>query len=289
MNKRNAKNEQGAGTLNLILTALLLSSLGLAGCAKPRSSSSQANSEEQAEQLPEDQVELIEEDAEPYTPDGEGPGEGPGDNWEHGSSATLVIEGDTQRDKMRNLGDYTGRAMNNPTNISINLNMISYAKKTYGGTATISYKEGGYPFEGFFSSGKTDHTNQYNVWITKNNKRYFRAFFEDHYGAIIVVIDNMLNLGDGANSNPGLASGLVYYKNFKETMAPNPLTGSLPGFGSPRTFCWFISLGPYDCRAWPTKKGIDINRAVYPDNGYKVLGRFSNLRLNEAFNNELTL
>ena len=283
-------SNKSKGYLRLLTSALILFGLGISGCAKPRSQVADVASEEQENtSFPEDQIELVIDDGEPFTPEGDGPGEGPGDRWEHGASATLVIEGDSHRERMRTLGDYTGRAMNNPTNIAMNLNLTAYANKSYGGTVTISYREAGLPFEGFFTSGRTDHSNQFNVWITRNNQKFFRAFFEDRYGAVIVVIDNLLNLGDGANSNPGLASGLIYYKNFPDTMAPNPLTGSLPGFGNPRTFCWFISLGPFDCRAWPTSRGMDINRAIYPDNGYKILGRFANLRLDEAFNHELKL
>ncbi|MCB0406617.1 MAG: hypothetical protein KDD34_00355, partial [Bdellovibrionales bacterium] len=69
--------------------------------------------------------------------------------------------------------------------------------------------------------------------------------------------------------------------------APNPLNGYLPGFGSPRTYCWFISIGPYDCRTWKNGYGVDTTRAINPDSDYKLLGSFQGLNINDAFNDEL--
>ncbi|MCB0411829.1 MAG: hypothetical protein KDD22_04845, partial [Bdellovibrionales bacterium] len=57
----------------------------------------------------------------------------------------------------------------------------------------------------------------------------------------------------------------------------------------PQTYCWFISLGPYDCRAWTDGNGVDSDKAVLPDNGYKKLGDFEGLNLKKAFNDQLVL
>ena len=73
-------------------------------------------------------------------------------------------------------------------------------------------------------------------------------------------------------------SGSVWFKNFTLTYAPHP-----------PTHCWFVSLGPYDCRAWRAEHGVNTTAAVLPDSGYVKLGSFSELSLEEAFNGELEL
>ncbi|MBK9039787.1 MAG: hypothetical protein IPL83_11600 [Bdellovibrionales bacterium] len=69
--------------------------------------------------------------------------------------------------------------------------------------------------------------------------------------------------------------GKVYFKNFGLTYAPHPPTR-----------CWFVSLGPYDCRAWKTDRSVDTTRSIYPDSDYVELGSFAGMVLDEAFNGE---
>lgn len=254
----------------ILLSVITLCMVSL-GCAKKKSSGAPAPSDSA--------VSTIVTGSEPFTPNGSGPGQGPGESWEYGGYAPLNLQ------SINRLMEYTQQARNNPQDVRINLNLTHRGGDRYGGTVTISYTDNGQYYEGYFTSGESSSDNKYNIWFEKSGKTVYHGFFEDFLGAIIIVIDGLESAGDGLP--PSLASGRVYFKNFDFTNAPNPLTGTLPYFGSPRTYCWFISLGPYDCRAWPTSRGVETTRAINPDNGYKLLGSFNSLILDDAFNGEL--
>ncbi len=251
----------------VLVIGLALSSFG---CAKHKGAAS-ANASDTS-------VPLVDVPSTPFVPDGAGPGNGPGANWEYGGQAPLTVT------SLSTMSDYTGRPMNNPQDIKINLNLKKYGNG-FGGVVSIAYRENGQDFQGYFTSGTTAETNKYNVWFTKNGTTAYHGFFEDFMGGLIVVIDSVVDLGDGGTTND-LVSGSVWYKNFGLTYAPNPLYGYLPEFGRPKTYCWFISLGPYDCRAWKKDRVVETTRDINPDNGYTKLGTFGGMSLGEAFNGE---
>ena len=202
-----------------------------------------------------------------YTPDVDGPGAGPGDNFQFGGTATFTPV------SLGVFSQYTGRPMNNPTNMVINLNLIQYPPGNYyGGDVTIAYDDNGYHHEGYFTGGNSQLEARYNVITSFNGTVAFHGFFEDFMGAIVVVVNptTLPTLGDGST---GTASGSVYFKNFGLTYAPHP-----------PTYCWFVSLGPYDCRAWISGNGVNTFQSLYPDNGYVQLGTFSGLSIGDAFN-----
>lgn len=260
------------------ITALLLLVLTMAaiGCAEPKKS--KPDSSKDAENSDISTIDVSSGD--PWTPTGSGPGEGPGEGWIYGGSAPLDIV------SVSRLIEYTTEARNNPTNIRINLNLTKQSSQTYGGTASISYEDY-YSYEGNFTSGSKTSDNKYNVWLQKDGTTAFHAFFEDGLGAIIVVIDEFQITG-GDGEGPGdLVNGKVYFKNFDPNDAPPGYT-FWPGIYVERNHCWFISLGPNDCRAWKDGDGVDTYRAIYPDSGYKLLGTFEGLSLQEAFNGEVT-
>ncbi len=253
----------------LILLGVI--SILLMGCAEKKSSNGVDNSQNS-------DLTVIEPGEGPFIPEGSGPGEGPGDNWEYGATAQFQLH------SLERLMEYTMQARNNPTNIRINVNLTNKGGNRYGGTVAISYTDSGQYYEGFFTSGDSEGDNRYNIWFTKNGKNVYHGFFEDYYGAIVLVVDEMESGGDG--QAPDQASGRVYFKNFDLAYAPNPLYGSLPGWGNPRTYCWFISIGPYDCRSWKSGNDVDTTRDINPDSGYKLLGSFSGLDVEDAFNDE---
>lgn len=235
----------------------------LAGCAK----------EKKKETPPADTPPVVEVPQGPYVPPGNGPGQGPGSNWEWGGSAELKITGSDQRAKNKRMGEYTGRPMNSPKDIRLNVNLTK-AGNGYGGVVTISYVDNGYQEEGYFTSGSSEKEVQFNIWQHKDNKYAYHGFFEDFLGGLIVVIDEWIDLGDGKGPED-LLGGKVYFKNFGLTYAPHPPTR-----------CWFVSLGPYDCRAWKTDRSVDTTRSIYPDSDYVELGSFAGMVLSEAFNGE---
>lgn len=179
-------------------------------------------------------------------------------------------------------------ALNNPTNIKIRVNLASAGAGRYGGNVSISYLDNNIQYEGVFSAGKGmnyEHKDlrdngkyeaEYNYWFTYNNTTVFSGFFEDGYGAIVIVLspDNTsgTNLGDGQGTGNGKYAGHVYYKNFAASFAPK----------SPYRSCWFTYLGPYDCRS----EVVSTKCGLYPgaEAGYKFLGSFKGLDMKKAFN-----
>jgi hypothetical protein len=243
-------------------TKLLLSFVALmaVSCAKKEFA---ANAVSSATQVP---VVDIPTDGSTYVPDQTGVGYDDGDIY--GSTASFQVT------SLNVMSEYTGRPMNNPQQIEVNLNLAKYGDST-GGTVRISYSDNGYRYEGYFTAGHSEAESQYNKWFTKSGKKVWHGFFEDYLGAIVVVIDGVTDLGDGGTADQ-TATGSVWFKNFGYTYAPRP-----------PAWCWFVSLGPYDCRAWKDGNGVATTRSVNPDNGYKKLGTFSGLDLNGAFNGDL--
>ena len=201
-----------------------------------------------------------------YTPGQVGPGYDPG--MLYGASAPLHIT------SISRMSEYTGRPMNSPQDIQMTMNVVRYGE-AFGGTIRVSYTDNGQLREGFFTAGHSAEESKYNIWFQKDGKDVWHGFFEDYIGAIVVVIDGVTNLGDGGG-NESYASGSIWFKNFGYTYAPRP-----------PSWCWFVSLGPYDCRAWKSGREVNTTAAVNPDNGYKKLGIFSDLDLNKAFNGGL--
>lgn len=247
---RNLITAQSGFRLVMVLVAILAVS-----CAKKESSSNNVTSTQAT----------IPTDGTSYVPPHVGPGYNPGNSF--GGTAPLSVS------SLSLMGQYTGRPMYNPEQVEINLNLNKYGN-SYGGTVRISYTDYGQRYEGFFTSGHSAEESKYNVWFTKSGKDVWHGFFEDYLGAIIVVIDGVTDLGDGGNE--AKASGSIWFKNFGYTYAPRP-----------PAWCWFVSLGPYDCRAWKSGNGVNTTQAINPDNGYKKLGTFSDLDLEKAFNGAL--
>ena len=209
-----------------------------------------------------------------YEPTSDGPGQGPGDEFQYGGTATFVP------DNMLTFSEYTGRPMNAPKNIVININMVKYGE-SYGGHFTLAYDENGYDYEGYFTTGGTEKATKYNKWhdwTTDGTPDQFHAVFEDFMGGLVLVIDQFVDLGDGQGVEDEVG-GSVWFKNFGQTPAPHP-----------PTYCWFVSLGPYDCRPWPSGRSMNTNMSLNPTSksGYRRLGRFTGLSLEAAFNGELS-
>lgn len=169
-------------------------------------------------------------------------------------------------------------ALNSPNSFKLTVALTHAGSNRYAGSVKISYQDTGYQYEGKFEAGSGTNQDlyklrdaglmeaQYNHWFIIDGKYYFSAFFQDAYGAIVLVFDNYVNQGDAQGS--GLVSGSVYYKNFAQSYAQQ----------SPYRKCWFLYNGPYDCRATSV-----INKSsIYPGDGYRKLGTFSGLSLAAA-------
>lgn len=196
-------------------------------------------------------------------------------DFDNGSTVALEIA------SLEKMSDFVLRPLNNPTGLQINVALEEWGEGTFGGIVRIAYMDNGELKVNEFNAGRDEYDVQHNIWFEKNGKEIFHGFFEDENGALIVVIDNVMDLGDGASGDA--VSGSVWYKNFEFTMAPNPSNGCLPGFGCPDTRCWFVEIGPYECRSFLQSDEIETTSMVYPNNGYVKLGEFYNLSRSKAF------
>ncbi len=191
------------------------------------------------------------------------------------------------------LSDFAKWPLNNPTNVKakISLNDLgapsSGAATRYGGSLSISFQDSGYYVSSPFTTGGSQSDAIYNYWIVKDGKSIFRAFFEDQgrpmkkvSGGLVLVIDESNDIGDG--SMDPTASGSIWFLNFEDSYAPQT-----------DKKCWFVSLGPYDCRAFLDGSSINMGIRIFPETrtlstgfqpGYKKLGTFTNLNLLEVFN-----
>lgn len=179
--------------------------------------------------------------------------------------------------------------INNPTNLAVNVNMVNIGSGRYTGTLKIAYMDNGQWRTGTFDTGSGTNqvsyhnidtgksVGEFNQWFTSGGKKIFHAFFQDQWGSVILVIDNGIDLGDGGGLTQ--VSGSVWFKNF-------PLATATQSSEK----CWFIRVGPYDCRTWVVgdwsgDSVIDTTSAIYPNqNGYKKLGSFTGLNKPQAFN-----
>lgn len=177
--------------------------------------------------------------------------------------------------------------LNNPQNIAINVALSDIGSGQFAGTVQLGYNDNGSWYAGRFESGTG--TNQvslhnldtgkseaaFNKWFVFNGKTVFHGFFQDRYGAVMLVIDKSLDLGDGSPAT--FVGGSIWFKNFANTYATQ--------YGEK---CWFVRVGPFDCRTFVsgdwTSGLISTTSALYPSNGYQRLGTFDGLDRARAFN-----
>lgn len=248
----------------LILVLATLALLGV-GCAK--------------EQKTADTTVVTPPVVNPTYPVGAPPGQGAGtagDSWAYGNTVAF------QPDSLEIFNTYVGtHPLNNPSNVKLNVNLVDVGGGHFGGQVKLAYDDAGQHYEGYFvaGTGKNESytsmgTNrdvglyhaQYNTWF--GGGKNFTGFFQDAYGAVVLVIDNVVSQGDAQGAS--YVSGSLWFKNFTKTMAPQ---------GSER-YCWFIYSGPYDCRSTTV-----INKSnAYPSDGYRRLGTFTGLSKSKAFN-----
>ncbi len=205
----------------------------------------------------------------------------PGLAYTTGASAAFVP------DSIAVLTQYAAtHPLNAPSNFKMNVNVSDIGSGRYGGVVQISYYDNGNYYNGYFATGtgtvQTSYKNidtgkptaEFNQWFASGGKQVFHGFFQDQYGAVVLVVDDSLTSGDGGL--PSEVNGSIWFKNFTPTYASQ----------SPEK-CWFIQIGPYDCRTFVgSNGGVDTTSALYPSsaNGYVRLGTFTGLNVKSAFN-----
>ena len=182
---------------------------------------------------------------------------------------------------------FNSSGVSNPTNIQLSMS-VSNSGAGYAGTTSISFSDNSGMHVAQLSTthpsyGSTKNA-EYNVWL---NATQWHGFFQDLYGAIIVVIDHTTATGDGSIGSLG---GKVYYQNFGTSGVQGPLR-----------MCWQInptggaSTTPYDCRSFLTSFADGAmpvtTSSLYPNNAgqgrpaYALLGSFEGLSQAAALGN----
>lgn len=169
--------------------------------------------------------------------------------------------------------------LNDPQNFKVKVQLQQVENGRYAGTVNISYTDTGYAYNGTFTAGsgrnvsmKTLNDNnaleaEFNRWFTYSGRSVFTGFFQDSYGAIVLVIDNVASQGDAQGGD--VVTGSVYYKNFAQSYTQQ----------SPYRSCWYITNGPYNCRSTSV-----INKSsTVPSDGYRKLGTFSGISRAASF------
>lgn len=261
----------------LILISAMALGLISVGCSKTNSNSSNNNT---ATNVPG-----------PVVIDPTAPTDGSGSSGGTGSGATVDFK-PANLAAMRQyvLPGAPYVALNNPTNIKINLNLQQSSSGRYGGDITISYIDNGVQSTGVLSAGlgrnptiKGGYDNDrlqadYNYWFTFENQLVFTGFFEDQFGSITVTLTPDEPIGGGNDAEPLTVpyKGSIYFKNFKNT------SGSFVVKNQPYRPCWFIYNGVFDCRSTVIQTKCGLEPGV--DAGYTLLGTFTNVDIKKAFN-----
>ncbi len=185
--------------------------------------------------------------------------------------------------------------------VYVKLGKVS-GQKYYAGRVTIAYEDYGRekPFRNIsFQSGNGANA-KYNVWLKKTK---FHGFFQENNGALILVIDRITSIRPNPDA-PAVMSygGSIWTMQFRTTFRgqnscnnrdqkyvfqynQNPPGGELiPMLSERNRKCWFLTIGPFDCRTWRHGKGVNTFKAVEPDdNCYSKLGTFEGLDIPKAF------
>ena len=247
---------------NLMMAVLALSVLG-AGCSKTTSMKEDASSPAAI-------------DINDYLGGGIGTGGGVGTNPVNGANSVSLAT------SYQEMNAYVGmRPLNDVTDVKVTVDLTKDSRDRYSGMVVISYLDNGVPYQGVFQSGNGEnigikyangnkmYEHDYNYWWVDHGAPVFSGYFQDQWGGVVLVIDRVTTQGNNDGVGKTVLSGSVWYKNF-------PTVSSTQ---SPYRKCWFISLGPFDCRS----TSVSSKNAIYPADTYRKLGTFSGLSMSAAF------
>lgn len=220
-------------------------------------------------------------------------------NTQAGSTVDIVLDGTSYQEKLQKLTNYVvTHPLNAPVNFKLNVQMSDIGGGKYAGYMQLGYYDYDSPTSGRYyisvvetGTGVNDFSYnnyvtgysdaEYNRWFAWNAKQVFHAFFQDVpdtngsiYNAVVLVIDDGLNLGDGGGN--AKLSGSLWVKTFQTTISHDV----------PELKCWFLFAGPYQCRTFIGGNGqVNTYSALYPStaNGYWKLGTFTGLDKAKAF------
>lgn len=206
-----------------------------------------------------------------------------------GGSTSDFVPASLQAMAMYTLVPGNMQALNNPTNIKVNLNLSQAGSGRYGGAVTLSYIDNGIQHTAVLNAGlgkneirkgayDNDRLNaDYNYWFTFENQLVFTGFFEDQYGAITLTLTPENVSGGGSDAEPIAQTykGAISFKNFKSSLGMQVKDYTDRG-------CWFVYTGVFDCRSNVIQTKCGLTPGV--DAGYTLLGTFTNVDIKKAFN-----
>lgn len=207
----------------------------------------------------------------PSAPDGTGE-EASTTGFSSGSTAGIKLTGGTE--SLARM--FFKSNPNNPTNVRINMDLSRLSS-----SVIIRYYDNGKTVNAHF--GVTHPTSnvqnsKYNGWVEQDGQSVWKGFFQDEYGAIIVVLNRMTTQGDGQ----ARVGGSIWFQNFNQYWPNNPVQG-------PTKMCWEITAGPYDCRSFLANGAVNMTSSMYPENrgphrdtNYEKLGEFDEIDINAA-------
>ncbi|MBE8163209.1 MAG: hypothetical protein HAW63_04400, partial [Bdellovibrionaceae bacterium] len=175
----------------------------------------------------------------------------------------------------KRLEDWLGVSVQEAKDTKLHLNLQysghrnTEGSATYEGEFSISYQETSGTGEKInrelvLDTGSTEKETQYNyVYLDKEGQFTWKAFFQDEFGSILIILTqgekaDECSASDGCDNQIffSMGNGTVYYRNWPTDRGQAFL---------PEPNCWLVTAGPYDCRTWKTDKGIDLDKAVFPD------------------------
>ncbi len=210
----------------------------------------------------------------------------PGSGGNTGGDTSKVGDNEVDMSNVSNasLGEMFFKSpINKPQNLRFGMD-VSKQGDGYGGNVWVTFEDGGVTRKAMMSTRHPSYpgtaNTKHNIWFDYNGKNAFHGFFQDLYGAMVIVIDSTIDLGDGQPS--ALVGGSVWFQNF------GPV-----GIQGPLKMCWEISIGPFDCRTFLVGSKVVTASALYPNNygndsipdrqPYRKLGDFGGMLRSEAF------
>ncbi|PWU19972.1 MAG: hypothetical protein C5B49_05025 [Bdellovibrio sp.] len=208
-----------------------------------------------------------------------------------GSTVDVVLDGSTYQQKLQTLTAWVGvsHPLNAPSDFRMNVQLTDSGNGLYEGILMLGYYDNGAYNIDTLSTGTGTSQNagipatyglpdgQFNQWFLYNGKAAFHAFFQDGVGAVILVVEGGVGVGD-SNANYQTVYGSLWFKNFAVTAAANDPNNI------PTDPCWFVWIGPWSCRTFLGPDGfIHTASALLPSDGYVRLGTFSGLDKVKAF------
>ncbi len=220
-----------------------------------------------------------------------------------GTSAPITITNNDAFEDFR-LGEPVN-SMDDIRELRVYVKLNKTNNNRYAGNVTIAYDD--LERDSFrevkFKSGKDDNA-RYNVWFKKSGTDYFHGFFQEKYGALILIVDSVTPTVESRDTSTQstLYNGSIWVMQFRTTFKGKNSCNNhdqkyvfqynkelqvgqerLPMPSELKYRCWFMTNGPYDCRTWRSGQGVDTFKDIYPDSCYEKMGTFIGLDILKAF------